>query len=147
MAIELRDCLDARIVQGTAEFEAFGCWGGDASVSMVAWLRGHARMTRRSAQRLRTLALRLRSLPVCAEAYADGSFSGGQIEAIVFRLDDETTELFAAQEAELVPRLVGLNVAQVSRAMGYWLSRNRPEPTEPQEPERALHLSQTGPMC
>jgi hypothetical protein len=142
-AIELRDCLDARIAQGTAEFEAFGCWGGDASVSMVGWLRAHARMTRRSAQRLRTLALRLRSLPVCAEAYRDGSFSGGQIEAIVFRLDDETTELFAAQEAELVPRLTGLNVAQVSRAMGYWLSRNRPEPTEPKEPERSLHLSQT----
>jgi hypothetical protein len=100
-------------------------------------------MTRRSAQRLRSLAGRLRSLPVCAEAYADGSLSGGQIEAIVARLDDETAELFAAQEEDLVPRLIGLNVAQVSRAMGYWLARNRPERTEPSEPERSLHLSQT----
>ncbi len=32
--------------------------------------------------------MRLRSLPVCARAYADGTLSGGQIEAIVARLDE-----------------------------------------------------------
>jgi hypothetical protein len=142
-AIALRDQLDARIAEATAAFESGGFWGLDASVSMVAWLRAHASITRRSAQRLRTLAVRLRSLPVCAEAYADGSLSGGQIEAILFRLDDEMTEMFAAQEDELVPRLMPLNVVQVSRAMGYWLARNRPEAKEPSEPERSLHLSQT----
>lgn len=82
-AIALRDRLDARIAKATGVFEANGCWAGDASVSFVAWLRAHARMTRKSAQRLRTLAVRLRALPMCAEAYADGSLSGGQIEAIL----------------------------------------------------------------
>ena len=42
-------------------------------------------MTRRSAQRLRSTAMRLRSLPVCARAYADGTLSGGQVEALVAR--------------------------------------------------------------
>jgi hypothetical protein len=52
-------------------------------------------------------------------------------------------ETFAAQEAELVPYLAPLTVAGVSRAMGAWLTRARPEPTEPSEPERSLHLSRT----
>ena len=75
-ALALRDRLDARIAKATGTFEVNGWWAGDASVSCVAWLRAHAKMTRRSAQWLRTLAVRLRSLPVCAEAYADGSLSG-----------------------------------------------------------------------
>ncbi len=142
-AIALRDRLDARIAEATGSFEAGGWWGVDASTSMAAWLRAHARMTRRAAQRLRSLAMRLRSLPVCAAAFADGSLSGGQIGAIVALLDDEMAEIFAQHEAELVPYLVPLSVAGVSRAMGAWVRRARPEPTEPTEPERSLHLSQT----
>ncbi|HWI03929.1 MAG TPA: DUF222 domain-containing protein, partial [Acidimicrobiales bacterium] len=122
-AIALRDRLDARIAEATAAFEASGWWGADGSVSTIAWLRAHARMTKRSAQRLRTLAVRTRSLPVCAQAYAEGLLSTGQVEAIIARLDDEMTELFAAQEAELVPYLIPLTVAGVSRAMGAWLAR------------------------
>jgi len=142
-AIALRDQLDARIAEATAGFEATGWWAGDASASMVAWLQAHARMTRRSAQRLRSLAARLRRLPVCAQAYSDGTLSGGQIDAIVAHLDDEVMETFVAQEAELVPYLIPLTVAGVSRAMGVWLVRARPEPAEPKEPDRSLHLSRT----
>ena len=46
-AIALRDRLDAHIAKATGVFEAHGIWAGDASVSFVAWLRAHARMTRR----------------------------------------------------------------------------------------------------
>jgi hypothetical protein len=142
-AISLRDRLDARIVRATAEFEASGWWGADGSVSTVAWLRAHARMTKRSAQRLRTLAVRMRSLPVCAQAYSEGLLSAGQVDAIVARLNDELVEVFATQEAQLVPYLIPLTVAGVSRAMAAWLLRNQPEPTEAAEPDRSLHLSRT----
>ena len=43
-------------------------WKGHAP--LVAWLRAHARMTRRGAQRLRSVSARLRSLPVGWQAYA-----------------------------------------------------------------------------
>ena len=142
-AIALRDRLDARITGAVGEFESDGWWAVDASASMTAWLRAHALMTRRSAQRLRSTAMRLRCLPVCARAYADGTLSGGQIEAIVARLDDDTVEIFAAQEAELVPYLVPLTVAGVSHAMAAWLRRARTEASEPKEPERSRHLSPT----
>lgn len=42
-----------------------------------------------------------------------------------------------------MPYLVPLTVAGVSRAMAAWLTRARPEPSEPREPERSLHLSRT----
>ena len=79
-----------------------GWWGHDASASMTAWLRSHARMTAGA-------ATGLRSLPVCAQACA-GTLSGGQVEATVARLDDEMVGIFAAREAELVPYLVPLTV-------------------------------------
>ncbi len=142
-AIALRDRLDARITDAVGCFEADGWWAVDASASMTAWLRANALMTRRSAQRLRSLAKRLRGLPVCSRAYAQGTLSGGQIEAIVALLDDEVAEIFAAHEAELVPYLMPLTVAGVSQAMAAWLVRARPEPSEPKEPERSLHLSRT----
>jgi hypothetical protein len=50
-AIALRDRLDARITEAVGEFEANGWCAVDASASMTAWLRAHALMTRRSAQR------------------------------------------------------------------------------------------------
>jgi hypothetical protein len=82
-------------------------------------------------------------LPVCAQAFADGSLSAGQLDAILARLDDDLVALFASHEAELVPYLIPLTVAGVSRAMGAWLARNRPEPTVAKEPDRSLHLSRT----
>ena len=103
-AIALRDRLDARIAEAVGQYELTGWWAAvDASASMTAWLRAHARMTKRGTQRLRSLAQRLRSLPVCAQAYADGTLSGGQVEAIVAVLDDEVLDVFAAHEAELAP--------------------------------------------
>ena len=142
-AIALRDRLEARIAEATAAVETTGWWMEVASASMTGWLRTHAGMTRRGAQRLLSVARRLRALPVCARAYADGTLSGGQVEAIVTLVDDEVVELFAAHEAELVPYLAPLTVAGVSRAMTAWVSRARPEPAEPNEPERSLHLSKT----
>lgn len=58
-------------------------------------------------------------------------------------LDDSTIELFADDEADLVPYLVPLSVAGCARAMAAWKSRVQSDGREPMEPERALHLSQT----
>ncbi|MDQ3146223.1 MAG: DUF222 domain-containing protein, partial [Actinomycetota bacterium] len=60
-------------------------------------------------------------------------------------LSDDTAPIFAEHEAEVVPALSGLSVADTARAMGLWRSRaealvERPEPAEPQ---RSLHLSET----
>lgn len=87
-AIALRDRLDARIAEATAALETTGWWMEAASASMTGWLRAHARMARRGPADA-VGGRRLRALPVCARAYADGTLPGGQIEAIVSLLDDE----------------------------------------------------------
>ena len=63
-------------------------------------------MTPRSAQRLRTLAVRLRSLPVCAQAYAEGCSPAARSRPLSPGSTTSMAEMFAAQEAELVPYLI-----------------------------------------
>jgi hypothetical protein len=102
-----------------------------------------ADMTRQSAHQLAMVSRRMRQLPVCAAAYADGSLSGGQVATIVANVDDSTVALFASQEAEVVPYLVPLTVAGTARAMAAWKERAKVEVALPEEPERSLHLSRT----
>lgn len=142
-AIALRDRLDAKIVAAASEFDAAQLWDIDGATSMTAWLRSNAKMTSRAARRMTSMAARLRQLPVCSRAYADGSLTGGQVEAIVACLDEATVDVFADYEAELVPYLTPLTVAGVSRAMAAWKSRVENDGPDPKEPERSLHLSQT----
>ena len=141
--LALRDRLDARIAEAVGAFDAAGLWDLDAATSMTAWLRASAGMTSRSAGRLSLLARRLHKLPTTSAAFRDGSLSGGQVAAIVAQLDDDTVLLFADHEDELVPYLAPLTVAGVARAMAAWKERAKPEPAEPAEPERSLHLSRT----
>lgn len=145
-AIALRDRLDAKIMSAYGDFDAEGRWACEGASSGTAWLRSHCEMTSRRAARMASQAKRLRSLPVCSAAAVDGSLSGGQVEAIVAVLDHATTALFAEHEAELVPRLRDLTVKGVARAMATWKARAAallPDPPEPAEPTRSLHLSAT----
>jgi hypothetical protein len=52
-------------------------------------------------------------------------------------------DLFADQEERLVPVLAGLSVDDTARAMAGWKARATAEGTDPEEPERSLHLSAT----
>jgi hypothetical protein len=86
---------------------------------------------------------RLDRLPVTARAWTDGQLSGGQVEAICAQVDPATVEVFAAQEAALVPVLVGLGVDDTARAMAVWKARATANGEAPVEPDQALHLSST----
>ena len=142
--LALRDRLDARIAEAVGAFDAAGLWDLDAATSMTAWLKDQASMTRRAAVRLSTLGRRMRELPVCAAAYADGSLSGGQVEVILANVSDETVARFAENEGELIPYLAPLTTAGCSRAMAVWKSHVESELTPSSvEPERSLHVSQT----
>jgi hypothetical protein len=97
------------------------------------------------------LAKRLRGLPVTAAAHRDGSLSDGQVRAIVANLNDRVAPLFAVAEADMVPRLVPLDVADTARVMRAWAlaAEDELQDDDPDgddgagSPERALHLSET----
>lgn len=74
--LRLRDRLDARIMDSLGDFDAAQLWDLDGATSLTAWLRSSAGMTSRSAGRLSLLARRLRHLPVCRAAMAEGSLAG-----------------------------------------------------------------------
>jgi hypothetical protein len=121
-AYELRDRLDAKLAEALSAFDAGQLWDADAATSLTAWLRDRARRSRRDAARTAMTTKRLERLPVVARAWADGQLSGGQVEAICAHVDPATLDVFAAQEAALVPVLAGLDVDDTARAMAVWES-------------------------
>ena len=100
------------------------------------------RAVARDAARLVRDARSLRQLPVTAAAYGTGQLSGGQIDAILSHLSPDTMPLFAEHEAELIPTLIPLPVADVERVMARW--RRHADAlieTEPREPRHGLHAA------
>jgi hypothetical protein len=143
-AFALADRLNAKLLAGVGEHDAAELWRNDGSTSMTAWLRHHTGRSGRDAARCAKTARRLRQLPVTAAAYRDGVLSSGHIQAIVANLKDRTAGLFADHEAQLVPELAALSVADTAVAMQDWARRAEAvvgDDPEPVLPERSLHLS------
>ena len=143
-AFALADRLNAKLLAAVGEHDRAELWRNDGSTSMAAWLRHHTRKAGRDAARCARIARRLRGLPVTAAAYGDGVLSSGQVQAIVDNLMDRTVDLFAHHEAQLVPELAPLSVADTAIAMQEWARRAEAvvgDDPEPVLPERSLHLS------
>ena len=142
-AFALADRLHAKLAEAVAAFDRAELWDVDSATSMTAWLRDRAGLTGRRARNLTAIGRRLRSLPVTAAAWRAGELSGGQVEAIAAAVDDTTIDVFAAHEAELVPTLAGLSTVDTVRAMAVWKAHATADGTEPDDADRALHLSRT----
>jgi hypothetical protein len=141
--LALRDRLDARIAVAIASFDRHQLWDTEGASSMTAWLVDRAGLTRRHAAHTAARARRLDRLPVTTDAWRTGRLSGGQVDTIVANVSDEKVDLFAAQEAELVPVLEPLTIRATGRAMGVWRALATADGSEAQHADRALHLSPT----
>ncbi|HVF73846.1 MAG TPA: DUF222 domain-containing protein [Acidimicrobiales bacterium] len=133
--LKLVDLLNAKVTRVIGEFDAEGLWELDGATSMTAWLRHHAGMTSSSAKSIASTAKKLRSLPMTAGAWLEGTLSGGQVQAIVRNATPE----FAEHESAVVPALMDLSVADTALAMQQWKAMLDIEP----KLERGVHLSQT----
>lgn len=139
--IVLRDRLDARVCGAVADFDAAGRWETEGATSMTAWLADRGRMVRARAGSLARRARLVTQLPDTLGAWHDGALSAGQVEVIVANLDGETAGLFAEQEAEVVPTLVGLSAGETARVMRRWRELATADREPPPERPQALHLS------
>jgi uncharacterized protein DUF222 len=141
----LLDRLAAKLSVAMGEFDASCAWELEGATSAAAWLRARAGMTSSTAHATVRAAKLVRSLPVTRQAWLAGSLSGGQVTAITANVSERAAALFAEQEEEVVPWLVGLNTHQTGCAMRHW--RVRAEAVlgdvEPREPERSVYLSRT----
>lgn len=141
--ISLMDRLSAKVTEAVGAFDKAGIWEIEGASSMTAWLRHRARMSGGAASTMTRTARRLGELPVTAAAWLDGSLSSGQVQAVVANVGDTTIEMFAEHEAEVVPALFELSVADTATAMQGWAARAEAlsEGPEPKERPRVLHLS------
>lgn len=144
--VALRDRLDARLTAAVGDFDAARLWDVDGSASMAGWLRRHAKATARDARRLTVTAQRVRRCPAVRAAWEDGRLTSGQVDVIVANVGEDTVDLFAEHEAELVDRLAPLRLADLTRVMQAWAERARAtlgsdDDEPPAEPQRSAHLS------
>jgi Domain of unknown function (DUF222) len=118
-------CLDrlvASIVTDLDTFDRDNMWAVCGSPSLKSWLKSSCRRTGGEAGAyVRTISL-LRSLPVTAEAFADGTLSKGHVEVISANVTDRTIALFAEVEAEMVARLADLSISDSTTVMKIWAS-------------------------
>ena len=142
-AFRLLDRLQAKATMAAADFDAHELWDLDGDTSMTAWLRHRTVMTTRDAAHTTKTGKRLRAAPVTASAWLSGDLTGGQVAAITANVNDDTAELWADHEADLVPTLALLPVSDVAAAMRVWATRADATLDTPDPPEvtRSLHLS------
>jgi Domain of unknown function (DUF222) len=145
-AHRLADRLAAKISAADGAFDKAGLWDLDAATSMTAWLRQQAAMTSAQAALAAKTAARLHEAPPVADAWVDGSLSGGQVAAITAIVTDRTAALCAEHAEGLVEAFAGLDVTDTVRAMRAWQAQaealaDEDEPNP--EPIRTLHLSAT----
>jgi hypothetical protein len=136
----LRSRLDAALAAAVAAFRSSKGYAPDGATSTVAWLRDRGRQTKRAANRTVTVASRVAGLAATWGAWRDGTLSDGQVEAIVANLSEATAGRYRDQEAELVPWLAPLSVANVARVMGHWKRRAEAELDVAADEERPPHL-------
>jgi hypothetical protein len=141
--IGLRDRLDARISAAVAEVDLAGLWELDGSTSMTSWLRHRAGLTSKEAARTARTAASLRRLPVTRTAWEVGELTGGQVQVVLARVGERHNELFAAHDAEVVPRLEALDLRDTARAMARWaeMADALDDSPEPPARERSLRVS------
>ena len=138
----LADRLTAKVTMAAAAFDAAELWDTEGATSMMAWLRDRARMTNRDARRMAGIGRRLRTCPVTAAAWVDGSLSTGQVQVITANVKDRTAGLYAEHEADLVPQLAKLDLGDTTTAMQSWASKAEALlDDEPKEPTGTAHLS------
>jgi hypothetical protein len=141
--LKARDLLEAKISSAVATYDASGGWILDGATSTLGWLKASVPMHGGAAGALVKVARRLTQLPVTKAAWLRGDLSSGQVRAIVANVCDKTVDQLAAQEAELVPLLRPLNVADVAKVMAQWKADADllNEDTLPRENECSAHLS------
>jgi hypothetical protein len=133
--VALRDRLDARISRAVAAVDQAGLWDVDGATSMTAWLADRAGMARPRAAATARQARLVAQLPGTAEAWADGTLSSGQLDAICANLTTDLVGLFAQHEAAVLPELLPLSTADVAAAMRAWRAYADDAPPGPERPQ------------
>lgn len=141
-ALQLLDRLTSLVTEAVGRFVKGGAWA-DTSMSPTAWLKSHARRSVSQARVLVETAELLARSPVLAAAYRTGDVSSGQVHAVNVNVRDQI-DAWTQHEADVVPMLQPLSVADSAVVMNRWRQWADSQSDEAPAPERrGFHLSRT----
>ena len=118
-----RHRLEAVVATLQARWDQRGVWRSDGSRSAAARLARDAAISLPRARRELRRAHRLASMPVLAEAVADGRLSMDHVDLLADADIATRHEAFVRDEAMLVDHCQQLRFAQAVHALGYWKLR------------------------
>ena len=118
--VSLHDRLDAKVAVAVGGFDRAQLWDLDAAVSMLAWLKQHARMTGPAAARLVKRGRLVTVSDAVAQAWLDGRLSTGQVDVIVANVPEKHVALFVEQEDEIVKTIASLSTKDAQIVMAHW---------------------------
>ncbi len=138
--------FDAARTALSGAWDARGVWALDGGRSGSGWLAARTESSKAAASGVLTLARRLRDMPATRAAFADGSL-GTEKARLLARAAKAAPERFAVDETLLVQQASTLRVAQLRKALEFWVARADPDGAEADDAHhhaaRGVHLSQT----
>lgn len=132
--VELRDRVDAVLVQRFGAFDASEQWKDDGCFSAACWLRARADVTRGDAQRMARQARVLRTMPATEAALADGTLSMAKAALLTEVINDRTRARFEEHEPLLLDRIRPLDLDQTKIVLAHWkrlADTDGPDPSDP----------------
>jgi hypothetical protein len=124
--IEKLTAVDRILASAFADLDRFdrdGMWDVCGATSLHKWLEVSCRRSGREAAAIVRQMRLLRSLPVTAEAFRDGTLAKGHIDVIGANVTAKTIREFADAESELIPKLAPLSIADTTHVMKVWAGR------------------------
>jgi Domain of unknown function (DUF222)/HNH endonuclease len=144
-ALAAHEAEAARLALVIRGLERDGAWALDGSVSLAAWLREHARLSHRDANRWVAAGRFLAGFDAIAHAAVTHRLSAGQVAAIQRACTAKLEPVLQHTQDELADAVAELNVADTETACALWKQRAEAliDGNEPKVPDRSLSFSRS----
>ncbi|MCW2633849.1 MAG: endonuclease [Blastococcus sp.] len=145
LLVTVRNGLDAELTRTVRKAENMQAPERDGLKSMRSWLQGHARLSAREAHRLVVNGRALEQLPAVAAAFSAGAVTADQLAVVapVAAVDVQAEAVGQGVDLAVIDvTLAGVATTHVHAELGkvvqHFLSRLRPDGTEPDPTEGRL---------
>jgi hypothetical protein len=118
------DCIGSELA---AEFDQWGEWARDGAQSAVAWLDTYRHAPKKEVRAELRRGKALPSMPLAAQAWAEGAIGAAQIDALLGVRTPVTEECFVRDEEMLVTQATELKFAALTRVLAYWEQHADPD--------------------
>jgi len=142
--VELRQQIDAVLVQRVGVFDATEGWGADGAYSFACWLRARADISRAESLQLARFAKTLRTMPATETAVTEGKLSPAKARLLAGVINERTRERFDEQETFLIDQIQGLDLDSAKIALAYWKRLADSDGPDPGDPTRNRASITTG---